>query len=226
MTNPEIRTVEEAYSSAVSTSNLKVGGEDHVGDCDKIMAAGMSKHTLGTALLRLHSEYDGVEHPRLAIAAQFWDAAKRDLINEAKKSGQDHPTEKQVSQLAHERAHAYNLHETGLLLQKLKTLPEVRTMLVTRAISMGIVGADEKTARVIRWWLNQACQACGGTKFEVVPGTNRLGAEHCGKCKGTGLQKVPCGEEGRKLASYIDECLQAARDSIRRRLRKTMGRSD
>lgn len=217
MTNPEIRTIEEAYSSAVSTSNLKVGGEDHVGDCDKIIAAGWSKHLLGNALTRLRGEYDAAARPRMAIAAQFWYAAKHDLENEMKGSGQG-PTSKQINQLAHERAHAFNLHETGMFLQRLKSLHEVRVRLSTMAVMRGVEAADDKVIRVVRWWLDDICPACGGTENKVVPGSNRHGSEKCDVCDGTGKKKKPCGKDGLTILSIIEDARQSHVAYLRKKL--------
>lgn len=201
----QFKTVDESYSSACSSSNLKV--DDSRGDSDYIIAAGMSKHATGNALMRLQSEYDKAEHPRIAVGAQFHRQAEREMKG---------ATPAQVSARAAELAHAHNLHEAGLLLQQLKTLPEVRKILTAKARSWGMTGAEDKAVRVIRWFLDKTCTACGGTKWEVVPGTNRHGSKQCKACSGSGLSKIPCGEDGRKIAGYIDECMYSAKWGISR----------
>lgn len=191
MLNDERRTIEETYCSATTSSNLRVEA-DRRGDADVLIAAGWSMSRIGAALLRLHSEYDGVEHPRMATVVQFKGDKKA--------------------------AHAHNLHETGLMLGRLKALPAVREQIAVQAQVWG--GADplKVAAEVVRWWLAQVCQECHGTKFDAVPGTGRLSAKACRACRGTGLAPVPCGELGKQLANWMDECLHAGRDSIRKRL--------
>lgn len=55
--------VTELYTSATHASNLRVEA-DRNGPADLLIASGWSPSRLGSALLRLHSEYDGVEHPK------------------------------------------------------------------------------------------------------------------------------------------------------------------
>lgn len=54
----DLPTVEEAYTSANQSSNLRVVA-DKRGDADIIIAAGWSASRIGAALMRLHTEYDG-----------------------------------------------------------------------------------------------------------------------------------------------------------------------
>lgn len=56
-------TVEERYTTATHTSNMRVEA-DKRGDADLMIAAGWCSSTLGSALLRLHSEWDGLAKPR------------------------------------------------------------------------------------------------------------------------------------------------------------------
>lgn len=58
-------SIEETYSRAGNTSNLTVEA-DRRGDADVLIAAGMvgASKSLGMALLRLHSEYDGASRLR------------------------------------------------------------------------------------------------------------------------------------------------------------------
>lgn len=58
-------TIDETYSRAGNTSNLTVEA-DRRGDADVLIAAGMigASKSLGMALLRLHSEYDGASRLR------------------------------------------------------------------------------------------------------------------------------------------------------------------
>ena len=69
-------SVDETYSRAGNTSNLTVEA-DRRGDADVLIAAGMvgASKSLGMALLRLHSEYDGAS--RLREDATMLDVAMR-----------------------------------------------------------------------------------------------------------------------------------------------------
>ena len=55
-----IRT-DERYTTAITTDNLKMDTREHaaIGDVDVLTAAGWSQSRIGSALLRLASEYDG-----------------------------------------------------------------------------------------------------------------------------------------------------------------------
>lgn len=57
MGNDDLRTVEEAYTSATTASNLRVQA-DRRSDADILIAAGWAPGMLGGALMRLHSEWD------------------------------------------------------------------------------------------------------------------------------------------------------------------------
>lgn len=187
--------------SAVTSSNLKVDHECR-GDADYLIAAGWSDSRIGAALLRLHTEWDQVEHKPLATAKTF---TPTNAGNEAKAK----------AALA---AHAHNIHETKLMLARLKTLPQVREQVGIKAIQWGIECPHDVAAAVIRWWLSQTCQQCHGTKFETIPGTGRLSARACKACAGTGLAPVPHGQAGRRLANWMDKCMQLARANIKSRL--------
>jgi Zn finger protein HypA/HybF involved in hydrogenase expression len=203
MLNDEKRGIEEMYTSAMTSSNLRVEA-DRPGDADVIIASGWNQSRIGGALLRLHTEWDSSEKPRMAAPEQFLSVGK---------------TTKEQRAHAARQAHALNLHEMGLLLGKLKALPDVRLQMTLQLLKWGSQDAEQKSAEIIRWWLSQACPACGGTKFQVVEGTNRHGSKACKVCAGTGKRAIPHGQEGRRAANWMDQCVERARASIQRRLR-------
>ena len=57
MLNDERRTIEESYTSATQSSNLRCEADRRT-DVDVLIAAGCTPGILGGALMRLHSEYD------------------------------------------------------------------------------------------------------------------------------------------------------------------------
>lgn len=58
----DVITTDEQYSTATNANNLRVEA-DKRSQADILIAAGWSHSRTGMALLRLHSEYDGVGHP-------------------------------------------------------------------------------------------------------------------------------------------------------------------
>ena len=60
--------IAEQYASATHATNLRVEAERR-SSADILIAAGWSPSRLGAALIRLHSEWDGSEHPRFDQAA-------------------------------------------------------------------------------------------------------------------------------------------------------------
>ena len=48
---------------------------------------------------------------------------------------------------------------------------------------------------------NKACPRCSGTKYEVISGTNRLGAEPCRECGGDGRRRLP--RRNRRLIAAV-----------------------
>ena len=63
MLNDECRTIEESYTSATQSSNLRCDTREGAprSDLDILLASGMTPGILGGALMRLASEWDGSE---------------------------------------------------------------------------------------------------------------------------------------------------------------------
>lgn len=74
------------------------------------------------------------------------------------------------------------------------------------------------TLAVVTWWIDHVCKVCSGRAFEIVPGAPALSSRKCQCCRGTGEAFRPFGEAGKRMAGYLDDCTNAARDSIRARL--------
>ena len=181
--------IEERYSSATNTSTMKMEVERAM-PIDVLTAAGWSQSRIGAALLRLHSEFDAAEKPRLYKSP--------------------HTSRKDAA--------AWLVHEQKLLMGKLKTLPDVRGQVVHYVTLWGYAEPVGKSAAVLLWWLDQTCPACHGTKYEVVAGTNRQSGKLCRTCQGSGLMPVPHGQDGKRLANWLDGCVQLARTSISKSL--------
>jgi len=226
-------TIEERYSSATNASNLKVE-RDHLrrNVADILIAAGWSRHGFGTSLMRLQSEWDGSAKPRPLSAAAIRvlagtfekergpdgkvqvealgpeAAAKR---REGRPGGYERVTPPEA---ARRQAHEWHMHDLGLLFQKLKTLPEVRDMLMSWGSCQGIESAGVKAASVIAWWLNHTCPMCNGGGYELVLGTNRQSNRLCTHCKGSKRVKLPYGMDGSAMVGEIERSLHQATCSM------------
>jgi len=223
-THPDI---EEQYATAVVSSNLRM--VDHRrAPIDLILAAGMNPERLGMALRRLETEWHGASHPAAptakqieAIAAAFKiedkGTAYAGMVQVQARSSAGSAVDVEYVLplvLARRTAAQWHLHELGLLLQRLKTLPEVRAALLHWTQDRGIEDGIHLVAAVLMWWLNPKCRECVGVKLRVVAGTGRTSGKLCKACKGSGESKVPHSADGRMLLAYIRECLGSSRKAL------------
>lgn len=212
-------TVGERYSNATHASNLKVEAE-RGGAADVLIAMGWSPSRLGGALMRLHSEFDGCEHPkRPTQAAIELLALSMDRVG-GDKNIVDHAG-------AHRRAHDWHMHELKILFGKLKTMPEVRHQLVMWAGKQAIANPEHHVAEVLSWWLDHKCPACEGRAKERIANTPSLSHRDCKVCRGTGERRIPHkqGDERyiadtRRMLRHIDGCVQSAQTNLKQRLRQ------
>lgn len=207
------RTIAEAYATAVSSSDLKCDTREGAprSDSDVLAAAGWCESRIGSALLRLHTEYDGAEHPKLMKPQDFYRAP-------AEKGGEK---EANAKKFAEGQCEEHNKTQRLLMRSKLKTLPAVVQQVEAQLKKWGEEDAKAVANAVVIWWLQQACRSCNGRKFEIVPGTARLSNKTCKPCGGTGHARIPHGDIGRRTANFLDDCVCRARLSISERLRAT-----
>lgn len=214
--------LDEKYTAARNSRDLTVGPcELPNRDSDVLAAAAWTQSRLGHALMQLHSEWDAAEKPSRPTRAQIqslvgtYQRAPQGI--EAETDDNDKP---KVLTLVTAKSYADNWyrHEMGLLLGKLKTLPAVREGLATEVATWGWADPRTQSAEVLRWWLDQSCHVCHGTKFQFATGTRRLGDRPCGECHGSGHSRVPHGQQGTKLANWMDEGVNIARRRIRKAL--------
>lgn len=217
--------LDERYTSARNSRDLTVASSELPNrDSDVLAAAAWTQSRVGHALMQLHSEWDSAEKPAKPTAARIKSLVGTlqrlphgvdPAIEQRDESGQPAPL---TPAMAKAYTDAWYRHEVGLLLGKLKTLPGVRAQLTEQAAKWGwpepIVSAE-----VLRWWLDQSCHVCHGTKFQFATGTRRLGDRPCGECRGSGHSKVPHGQQGTKLANWMDEGVNIARRRIKKALR-------
>lgn len=233
--NNERPSVQEQYAGAVGDGVSRV--QPHkVGRTDLIAAAGMSQYRMGTALMRLMSEWQSGATPAPAdapdvkalaheIAArrveEDIDGAKH-KVSEKRAMRAAVKVQKSDIELAHAeqrllqaRCADWHLHENKTRFQRMKTLPSVRAALrywvLEKWGDLATAGADQIVADTIRHFLAPVCPTCQGRKRKVIQ-SRAIGAE-CSKCRGTGEADLQHGGRGRALSAYMKQCLgQAASD--------------
>lgn len=225
-TNDEKRGIEEMYVSATTSSNLRVEA-DRPGSADVIIAAAWSQARIGGALLRLHSEWDRCEKPRmvppeavkkLAETLTFDQLVKMRIDLGLSTIGGMRPTHLVADIAAEAQARAWFISEMVRLIGELKALPDVRQQVILQLLKWRVEGAEAAAVEIIRWWLTQICPTCAGTKYQLAAGTNRHSGKACKTCHGTGTAKIPHDQVGRKCANWLDDCVERARAGIGRRL--------
>lgn len=210
-----MRTVEEYYTSATASSNLRCEAYRPT-DVDVLIAAGCIPGVLGAALMRLHSEWDGSERMRPAVAADFVSTARQRPADSCK------PVQTAAALLAaaQKMAHDHNTRQARLLVGKLKTMPRVVGILTEWANKRALPDPHALAQAVVLFWLDGNCRSCHGRGNEVIPGTPSLGRK-CKACNGTGKRKEPGGEAGRLMLTLMEDSVIRARTSMKKRLHQS-----
>lgn len=215
-------TLDERYTSARNSRDLTVASSELPNrDSDVLAAAAWTQSRAGHLLMQLHSEWDAAEKPAKPTPAQI-----KALVGTYQRAPQgiepelDDDGKPKALTLSMAKAYADNWyrHEVGLLLGKLKTLPGARKEIADQAAKWGWEDPVTGSAEVLRWWLDQTCHTCGGTKWKLYEGTKMQSTKVCGTCKGSGHSDVPYGQHGKKLANWMDEGVNIARRRIRKAL--------
>lgn len=214
----ELPGIEEQYQSAANTSDLTVASERR-GDGDVLIAAGWSPVRLGMALMRLQSEWDGIEHPRRMGEEQVKALAARHLAQDKPVAGEKPLDSKGAMRIAFAESGTWYANELALMRLKLKTMPMASAMLGDWCRLHGV--DPEVGMRGLRWWLDHTCRACHGRRFETVPDQPALGHKRCKPCRGTGQIFPPDGRNGSRIQGLLDDCKQRGQASIRLRLHNT-----
>lgn len=199
----EPRTTDEAYTSAIVSSHLRVEA-DRPGAADFLIAAGWSQSRIGLSMLRLHTEWERASKPR--------PVSKEAVERIAAEMDKNSPTGRPDIEAARAEVARWEANEWMLVIQQLKTWKGVAATLTSQMGKWKVDDASVKTPKVILWWMNQNCPACNGTKL----GPSGRGTM-CKACKGTGKTTPPFGEDGKRLANWIDCCVELARGNIRQR---------
>jgi len=111
--------------------------------------------------------------------------------------------------------------DTRLLAIRLKSMRGAREQLTLQAVQWRIDNPRDTAQRVLLWWLDRLCPACSGRRWRLIQDTPSLSGQTCGECHGSGEIEIPHGAAGRKLAGFLDDCVNRARESIKQRLRNS-----
>lgn len=210
----DVLTIQERVATACHASNLR-DESDRASTTDILKAMAWSQSRLGSALIRLHSEYDAIEKPRPMSHEAM--VALALTMHSDKESPKERIAEKQT--MARAEAAKWAENEKTLFFGKLKTLPAV-IIQVTEQCARWNMPEPRKVATVtVGYWLNQVCPACHGHKFELMPDSPTLSAKQCKPCKGAGVATVPYGQSGKRVLNYLDDCVSRGQQSIRERLK-------
>lgn len=214
-------TTQEQYARAVQSSSLRMNTDEHSrGDADVLVAAGWSKSRFGSALMRLQSEWDGME--RLIPTKP----TKRDVAKAAQESIESSVVDvKGKQRLVHTRSHKAEYMEesrkrleSSYAAQMQRTVAPLKTLRsagLHLSVKMALDGVTDEDlpARLLLYWLNPKCGVCHGTGIQ--PNSER----GCGKCREhPGTATPPGGAQGRKALNYIEDCIEIARTDMRHKL--------
>jgi hypothetical protein len=177
---------EERYSRATRSSHLKMK-DNAVGDVDVLTAAGMSD-SLGTRLMRLRTEFDGVRRAQMvaqgnhSTASRAADAARRPVIKEKGQEDRKPTLEempealqaaRELSKAMHEKAKADALTAHLLILIELKSLFAAKQALgrfawnyvESRKAEVSVGEVETIVGAVLDAWLDRLCHRCDGRGF-------------------------------------------------------------
>jgi hypothetical protein len=235
-TDSEKPGIEEIYERATNTSNLKQEAERRT-SADVLRDMAMSASRLGSEALRLRGQWASAEKPtrQRTRTVKQW-AEILPLIQQGEREVRDKDGKKvkvpnMVADL--ESARAANEEESQrhdewferameALIGQLPSLAEVRAAVAVQALKWNMDSAEHKAAAVVKYWLNQNCRGCDGRKWQLIPGSPSLSNKMCRVCQGSGVAEVPHGQDGRKLANHLDQCVHRYKQTMRTR-RKALG---
>lgn len=197
-------SIGERYSSAIESSNLKLG--ERRGAVDYVIAAGLVPDGLASTLYRLLVEYDGVRAEHAAAEARM-----RSLEKMAPhEQGEDDATGKTAAERTLEileSAEREALTAHVLILSQLSSLREAKRLFgeyaVVEATRQRFMRPDREAlilaGQVLDVFLNPNCKHCGGRGFN---GATRRDEPQmwCRPCKGSGHRRDMIGKDAEQRA--------------------------
>lgn len=199
----------ESYAGAISEGVSRVAAHK-IGRVDLVASAGMSPYRMGTALMRLVSEWASGATPPPADSPS---------VRELRKQGMSADLAEAESRRLASQCAKWHLHEVQLRLQRLKTLPTVRAGLLHWVNAKGWEDAEGLVAAILQHYLSPKCSKCGGSGLIVIEGTGgrsdgkRCRVDACRRSPVPGELVVPHGGKGKALLAHMRQCTgQAAAD--------------
>jgi hypothetical protein len=196
------RGMDEQYECATTTSDLTVSVHRR-GAADILTASGWSQRMAGGALLRLHTQWVSAKPRR--ITEEMVDAHAADL-----------PRRKERPDMRRARADLLDAYLTmireraGRLYGRAGVVEHLKAWAAEHQVDPAIVDAT------LTYWLAPQCPLCDGLGKRRLPDAPVLGIS-CSACQQSGKLTRPFGAA--KLLQYIDDAIQAHRESLKRRLR-------
>lgn len=230
-------TIGERYSSAIESSNLRLG--ERRGDVDYLIAAAMIRNPLAASLYRLQAEYDGVRAEHQAAAQRV-----RDLEKMARgESGEDDRTGKSAEERSEEilqwaqeeavRSHAAIIARlTGLETTKRLFGHFCEAQATRLQASKRITDVPPHAVRVIAGrlldvFLSPLCPTCHGRGSSGGGRHEQSGPPiPCAACRRTGLRRYGIGNtaDQKLLASDVEMQVSALMDQAQQEIRTGLNR--
>ena len=184
-------TIEDAYASAQTASNLRMNMESRT-PIDVVLAIAISKNRLGSAIMRLHTE---------------WDRVRGDV----RKTPSDASALECVAHIDVDTFMSSRLREVS---QSLPSWRIVEQSLVRRCQEADIAHASSVVRSALFYFLNPTCEHCHGTGVDVRHGRD----DECKACKGTGRRRLPNDQNMLAILDYMDACVAGAVQQAQRYL--------
>lgn len=202
---------------ATKSSSLRVQA-DVRGDADYLIAAGWCKSRFGAALMRLQSEWDGAER-RVPLkptkrdiikAAQVTIESSIKVVKDKKRRICVRSITSDSMEQARKRLEKTYQSQLSRVIAPLKTLKAAGLHLSLK-LAMDGDDIDDLPARILLYWLDPHCVVCKGTGIQAES------ERGCGKCRERpGFSSIPGGMIGRAALDYIEDCIERARNEIRK----------
>lgn len=207
----EAPATQERYAAATQSSHLRLDARV-IGDADYLIAAGLSKASFGTLLMRLQSDWDSSTRriPTKPTRRDIALAAQRSLGKGITKVTKD------SGEAARQKLEAAYRSDVALLSASLRSLVPARLHLSVKLLLDGM--SNESVTQIILGWLEPTCPFCSGRKFQLVKWSQtELSDQACGGCGGTGERPVAEVVE-RAARAYMDACVNDARQGVSRKV--------
>jgi len=221
----DIVTAQDRYSRSVLSSNLRVGDGSKPEDVDALIAAGWIKAGLATMVYRALLDYDASSGERRAALARHRALAAAASI-EHKRDAAGPTRGPLFDDLAVRELHAWATAlgvrpSFRMTLEAVQSFAEVCARKSPERSPSGAEQRRDAGLLALGLLLEPWCPACHGTRFEVVPGTNRQSQRACPACRGSGARGLSVrSQEVRWLVGNVLARLEHKAERVDRLLAK------